>query len=421
MAATVVNAMGNSFLDRLEVNRAKAIRYGVWGGAGGAIGEFISEFVGVNRATASSIIDVLLSTTVWFAICGAAITTALIACGLTRMRMASGVVTGGLFGLVAGGIAGFASQFLYTIIGPTEMLRVICWGIAGTLLGIALSWRIPNLLASRGGLGGAIGGALGGIVFIIISFILAEVLGRIVGIGAIGFFIGIMIIFADVAMREAWLEIVFPTGEKDTVTLGRNPVLIGSDDNQCQVFASGAPPVALSYRLDGGVAYCVDMTTGATVTVGDGDERHAGKLVARLRTSNPRANRPPTSPPAYQPPAQTIQPTAFAQAEVRPPTPANPVSYMLNMDVTRIGTAQDCTARLVSAGVMPYHAEVRREGSRLVVCPIGGTTVEVSFGGVPTQFRLVDGRNALKDGSLIRIGGSTMVVRLTPDRLELQP
>jgi len=422
MSGLTIEAVSNSFMDRLSINRAKALRYGIWGGAGGAIGEVIADILSAAPDPTGSFIGLVLHTALWFGISGSFISVALIVCSMPRINFTranlEAIGSGAGYGFGAGAIGGGAAQFLYSVIGPTEILRIICWGIGGTLLGIGLSRRIPNLLASRGGIGGGIGGLLGGLVFIIVSTIIFDAIGRIVGVGAIGFFIGLMIVFADTMLRAAWLEIKFGTGEKDTLTIGAQPIVIGSDDRACQVFASGAPPVALTYRLVGDSVECDDAITHTNGAVPDGDTRTAGKLTATVRLSRggSTATAPRSSSPAV----------AVAQAEIRPPVSRAPApqvrqqaTFALLTDLSRVGTAPDCHVCLQNPGVAPYHAEIRRENGRLLVSAIGTSAVHISFQGASGEFRPVTGRNAIKQGSFLRVGTATLVLHTSPDRLEL--
>ncbi len=152
MSGHTIEAVSNSFMDRLSINRAKAMRYGIWGGAGGAVGAVIAEALQTSPEETGIFVALILYTAVWFGMCGTFISMALIACSMPRILFTraslAAIGSGAGYGFGAGAIGGGAAQFLYSVIGPTEILRIICWGIGGTLLGIGLSRRIPNLLAS---------------------------------------------------------------------------------------------------------------------------------------------------------------------------------------------------------------------------------------------------------------------------------
>jgi hypothetical protein len=173
------------------------------------------------------------------------------------------------FGALAGFAAGAIAQGLYSEIGPTEVLRVICWGIAGGLLGFSLSFRIPNLTRRRGFGGGFAGGFLGGIVFIGIGAVGSPGFGRLLGIAAIGFAIGLMIVFADAVFREAWLEVRYGPHEARTVTLGPEPVQVGSDVSS-EVYLPNVAGVACIYRFVGGQILCDDRLNRRSGPVASG-------------------------------------------------------------------------------------------------------------------------------------------------------
>ena len=150
----------------------------------------------------------------WFAVISSTIAFA-VAIGQTRYlghkRIGfSHVSTAGL-GALAGFFAGAIAQFAF------------CWGLAGALAGTALSWRIPNLRWHRGFAGGLLGGLIGGGFFILLSWAFSDVVGRAVGLTSIGFMIGAMIVAAETAFREAWIEVHYGPKESRTVSLGKQP------------------------------------------------------------------------------------------------------------------------------------------------------------------------------------------------------
>lgn len=146
----------------------KALQFGLSGAVGGFAGNLITEpFMHFDRLSGSEpFFDSVLSTARWFGLVGGGIAAAIMfgyyyyVKGKPQIKQA--FKNGGLFGLIAGAISGAIAESIYSGIGPNELLRVICWGIAGSLLGLALSKRIPNLGMLRGAGGGAVGGVLGG-------------------------------------------------------------------------------------------------------------------------------------------------------------------------------------------------------------------------------------------------------------------
>ncbi len=235
-------------LNSIKENYSKGLQFGGWGAFGGGIGSLLSELTRSEPST--SLIGAILSTGIWFAIIGGTIALFLLMGYSSYLKRGwrigesskKGILPGVLAGLVAGAIA----QIIYSLVGVMiaqsaqstdglivmiEVARVICWGIAGGLLGFSLSFRIPNLGKMRGFFGGGVGGIIGGILFIFITLLLGEVIGRLLGISAIGFFIGVMIILVEAVFRSAWLVVKWSANEEKTLSLGSEPILLGCADH----------------------------------------------------------------------------------------------------------------------------------------------------------------------------------------------
>ena len=110
--------------------------------------------------------------------------------------------------------------------------------------------------------------------------------GRLVGAVILGFFIGLMVVFVEVAFRTAWLEIQYNPKESRTVNLGAEPVSIGGDAKACTIYAPNAPPVALRYRLNQGQILCEDIATGVTQPLQPGDNQRVGNLTVVVRSAD---------------------------------------------------------------------------------------------------------------------------------------
>ena len=204
-------------------------------------------------------------------------------------------------GIVAGLIGGAIGQgFVQATAGGAVweiVSRVIGWGLLGSLIGIGLSFVVPNLKWRRGLVGGLVGGVAGAVAFLIISFSLrvflggfGEAIGRLAGAAALGFFIGLMVALAEILRRSRWLEITFGAREVRTVTLGTAAVTLGSDP-RASVVIQGAPALALRYRVEGERVLCEDMTSGATEEVPPGDKRRlAGVSIAVCSSTTVRAS-----------------------------------------------------------------------------------------------------------------------------------
>jgi hypothetical protein len=159
-------------------------------------------------------------------------------------------------------------------------IRTLGWAMAGGLLAGGMSFFVPNLKRLRALLGGAIGGAVGAIGFIAIGEFLGfgDMPARLVGAALLGFFIGVMVALVEAVFREAWLEIRYGPGEVRTVSLGRDPVSIGSNQALCTVYAANAAPIAYRYWIKDAAIFCEDVAANRTSHVVPGDRKLIGKV-----------------------------------------------------------------------------------------------------------------------------------------------
>ena len=256
------------------------------GAVGGATGGLLGELTYPDRQT--TILTSMWWVGIWFGI-----VTACIACGISAGQLAylkqkavqSASIASAAFGFAAGFIGGAIAQGIFMIIGQSRLFQDICWGIAGALVGLALSVRIPNLSKLRGLIGGFLGGVVGCGMFYVVSALASATIGRPIGCAAIGFAIGLMIVVSESLFREAWLEIQYGPKESRTVSLGKTPICIGSDVSRCAVFVSGMGPVARRYTLRDRVITCEDPATGRRRTARPGDAETLGTVTVIVRGS----------------------------------------------------------------------------------------------------------------------------------------
>lgn len=129
------------------------------------------------------------------------------------------------------------------------------------------------------------GGLVGGLLFVLCSLVFHEVLGRLAGVASIGAAIGLMLILAEALFREAWLEIQYGPREKRTVSLGKEPVRIGSDPGRCTIYTPDVPPVACAYVVEQGRIFHEDGISGKKTAVSPGDSRRVGRLTIVVQGS----------------------------------------------------------------------------------------------------------------------------------------
>ena len=137
------------------------------------------------------------------------------------------------------------------------MVYCACWAVLGLLLGISFSRSVPNLSIWRGILAGVVGGAVGGFGFVILSGVefFPGMIARMVGIGTLGFALGLAIVVIEAAFREASLEVVWAPNENTFFNLGSEPIYIGGG-NDDQVFVRGlAPRFSHIVFKDGAIEY----------------------------------------------------------------------------------------------------------------------------------------------------------------------
>ncbi|MFB0535138.1 MAG: VWA domain-containing protein [Anaerolineae bacterium] len=112
-------------------------------------------------------------------------------------------------------------------------------------------------------------------------------------------------------------------------------------------------------------------------------------------------------------PEPIVQPP-LAVAGIAPPGAWLKVAFPLVKDVTAIGRDPTNDIVLKDESVAPQQAQIRREGERYVIYELGAGNTFVSFGGDPGQERPVVERNALKDGSTLRLGKVRAMLRHQP-------
>jgi Ca-activated chloride channel family protein len=213
----------------------KTLKFGLAGALGACIGEIPTEFVN-PFGNAETMIDTVLHVGFWAALIGLGISVALFVYQNVYAKkapfsssigrtMIMGIVIGG----IAGGLAQVAFAFTHSISTTAEIIsRIICWGLFGLGVGWSVTTFVPNFPKQRALLAGFIGGLVGGALFRASFGLVHETVGRFVGIASLGFAIGLVISYMEEVLREAWLTVVWAKNESTSVSLGTNPVVLGS-------------------------------------------------------------------------------------------------------------------------------------------------------------------------------------------------
>lgn len=346
----------------------KALFFGLCGAIGGFLGDLAAEpFSGLRHSyIPASRSDMANIVGLWFAVTGAGI-----ALGITlglgrylrgRITFDARAVMVGVAGALAGFAAGYVAQYAYggswtqTTMGvpipspPPEWFRILCWGIAGGLLGVALGLSLPNLGLIRGAAGGGAGGLLGGAVFVfIITSAGGDLLGRLIGCAAIGFLIGMMIVLAEAALREAWLEIIFAPNERRVVSLGSEPISVGGG-RDCSVVLHGAPDRAYIFRVEAGSVLAEDVAAGRTERMAAGEARRVGRVELVVRTAGAVTSATGSSIVPASPGGST---SAAGPASPKPVSPNATPPANLALHLSRRGTVPLTIGRRLAAGDIP--------------------------------------------------------------------
>ena len=191
-------------------------------------------------------------------------------------------------GFMAGIVAGCMVQAAFNVTAGLPLLLVeVCriggWFLMGALVGLMIAFFIPNLKPLHGTIGGAIGGVLGGVIFTILSLATGDLLGRLLGAAILGFMIGAMIAIAEIASRKFWLDVVYGTNEVRRVTLGMQPVCIGSNRERCQVIVPNQEAIVYRYTMRNSTVFLEECATGREQAVKANDTRQLGTLQLIVR------------------------------------------------------------------------------------------------------------------------------------------
>lgn len=323
---------------------------------------------------------------VWAALIGLGVTSALLIAQSVYARRRAGAreFLGALGGAVAGALAGTLGQWMFASVGDEPMTlalgRLVAWAAGGALLGVGMAPFVPNLKPLRALGGGALGGWLGALGFIALARTTSgawgnawgDAAGRLLGALLLGFALGTMVVLAEVAFRRAWLRVSY--GPRDTfdVSLGDQPVLVGSDRARCRVFAREAAPVAAHYEMENGQPILVDARGGRRA-LQPGDTRCFGSAEITLCADT----MPVDVSPAPPVPIRVASPLANQAAESAIATSRWKLEGAFPIELTpgtlSVGRVEGNAIVLIDAGVSSRHAQFQVGPGTLAVCDLGST------------------------------------------------
>jgi hypothetical protein len=192
-------------------------------------------------------------------------------------------------GMAAGAIGGGVAELIYGTLPASGfreyVIRPICWGLMGGLIGAWFSRVIPNLGLMRGLLSGLFGGVIGGAGFVALTSIIhvAE-LGRFLGLGLLGMALGLAVSLVEKMFREATLEVIWTPGQSSQLTLGENPISIGGGDDHIRI--KGLKPHSASVVLQDGKIQYIDIKTGKRTDLKNGSKLKIAKVQLVIHAEN---------------------------------------------------------------------------------------------------------------------------------------
>tara|TARA_Y100001934_G_C12385099_1_gene795112 strand:+ start:5508 stop:6893 length:1386 start_codon:yes stop_codon:yes gene_type:complete len=207
-----------------------------------------------------------------------------------------GLVVSG--GLAAGLVSGIVSQYIFSyvvgLLGDkaadlpwlVKSGQVVGWGLLGALLGIGMSFFIPNLARIKAGLAGLIGGGVGGVAFLIALAVIADSAGRLIGTVILGFTIGLVVALVERLAREAALIVHWDPNEQTVVNLGTEPVILGSGKEVHLYIPKerGFPDIAALVTFKDGRVEMENRMTNTTHTLYGGNKLEIGTLMIEIQT-----------------------------------------------------------------------------------------------------------------------------------------
>jgi Ca-activated chloride channel family protein len=110
-------------------------------------------------------------------------------------------------------------------------------------------------------------------------------MGRIVGIMALGFFIGLTISYIEEALRQAWLTIIWGKNETKTVSLGEKPIIFGSS-READIYIANETPVRATVLVENSRVVMYDKTTNQRRELQNGNQINLGKISFVVNTKN---------------------------------------------------------------------------------------------------------------------------------------
>ncbi|WP_293080246.1 VWA domain-containing protein [Okeania sp. SIO3B5] len=150
---------------------------------------------------------------------------------LSSQEIALGSGGGFLAGVVGGAIGQLALLPTANLPALLIVARMTGWTFLGTLVGGGMSLVVPNLPRDKAFFAGGLGGVLGVTCFLLLDAVVGVIPARLVGAAVLGFCIGLAIALSEQLDREAVLLLRWSNSESTTISLGTEPIELGSSRN----------------------------------------------------------------------------------------------------------------------------------------------------------------------------------------------
>ncbi|MDY7008306.1 MAG: vWA domain-containing protein [Cyanobacteriota bacterium] len=150
---------------------------------------------------------------------------------LSSQEIALGSGGGFLAGVVGGAIGQLALLPTANLPALLIVARMTGWTFLGTLVGGGMSLFVPNLPRDKAFFAGGLGGVLGAICFLLLDAVVGVIPARLAGAAVLGFCIGLAIALSEQLDREAVLLLRWSNSESTTISLGTEPIELGSSRN----------------------------------------------------------------------------------------------------------------------------------------------------------------------------------------------
>lgn len=339
----------------------KSVTLAIWGALGAfcsyPVGEFLYAAKFTTLGALAPLLAIIFGTTLWTTVLAIGCTMALIMGQnqyLRRRLIDSHSALAGIGGgAITGAVSGFLAESFFQIAHHAGdqnavlvlVARLLAWAMFGCLIGLGMSFVIPNFGRLPGAISGAVGGGIGAIAFIVAGMLVAGVmlaigganaaagvgdsLGRCIGMVILGFALGFAIGLAEEATRTAWLQVTYGSSRESVrISLGSQSVCVGSDSRRCAVWAKDARAVALKFRHVNGNVICDDIAAEKTFTVPPGYHLQVGRVSvlvcagATASSGDSAVNgAPPALPPQPVPPPPPLPAGRIMRQSARPQSP----------------------------------------------------------------------------------------------------